>query len=270
MNKLIQTFLYTLRDQTRYKSFFILLAIAALFVFLVRGCYHMDYVVNGQKVDSVAFAQHVSNIVFQVICYGMFLMTTLLSMKLFSRDRNDGSTVMFLCRPVHRWQYVLGRILGTWMLCTLFMMTLHAVIFAITWSNTGQPVPGFLLASLVSSVNVLFITVTACLFSMFMPDFIAALACVGIIGIGFISETGYRIIQSDVFQAMSRGNVPTDSSLWRILFPKINMLQFYAGTMINDDAFKGMGYFHPVINVLIYIVCAGVVLMVVFNRKEVE
>jgi len=246
MNRLIQTVLYTLRDQTRYKSFFILLAIAALFVFLVRGCYHMDYVVNGQKVDSVAFARHVSNIVFQVICYGMFLMTILLSMKIFSRDRDDGSTVMFLCRPVQRWQYAFGRILGIWLLCTLFMMVLHAVIFVIAWLNTGQPVLGFLLASLVSSVNLLFITVTVCLFSMFMPDFIAALACVGIIGIGFISEIGHRIIQSDIFQAMSRGNIPDDAALWRLLYPKISMLQFYAGTVISDNIFQGMGYFHPV------------------------
>jgi len=103
-----------------------------------------------------------------------------------------------------------------------------------------------------------------------MPDFVAALSCMSIIGIGFVSEAGYRIMQIKVVQTMSQGTVPSDSSLWRILYPKINMVQYYAGTVIKDSEFLGMGPIHPVINIIVYLVLVGTVLVVVFNRREVE
>jgi ABC-type transport system involved in multi-copper enzyme maturation permease subunit len=269
MNNLIKTALYTIRDQTRHKSFYIILIISALFVFLIRGCYDANLTINQQKLDHTEIAWHISTIVFQVICYGMFLMTALLSMKIFSRDQSDGSTVMYLSRPVDRWQYVFGRISGIWVVCLLFMLLLHTIIFFITWSKTGNLVPGFLAASLIASINLLLITCMVCLFSLFMPDFVAAFASIGIIGIGFISETGYRILQSKIVQDISRGDLTTDASLWQICFPKFNMLQYYAGTVIKNSEFQGMGPIHPVINVLIYLIVAGVLLLVVFNRREI-
>ena len=111
---------YTIRDILRQKSFLVLLIISVLFILMIRSCYSGDFMVNGQKLDSVTVAFHASIVVFHVIAVGMFLMAALLSMKTFTRDNRDGSLTMFLSRPVFRWHYLFGRITGTWLVCLVF------------------------------------------------------------------------------------------------------------------------------------------------------
>ena len=43
---------YTLTDEVRQKSFIIMFVICAIFIFLVRGCYQGNYMVNGQALDA--------------------------------------------------------------------------------------------------------------------------------------------------------------------------------------------------------------------------
>jgi len=157
MNRFLKITGYTIRDQMRHKSFYVLLGLCLLFVLMIRGCYSGQYVVNGKSLDNITVAWHVSKIVFQVITSGMFLIVILISMKIFSRDHEDGSLVLFLSRPVFRQQYILGRVAGTWLLCLVFMFILHATIFLTLWVNTGVINPGYLTASLACSINLLFI-----------------------------------------------------------------------------------------------------------------
>ena len=159
MKNLLKITGYTLRDQTRHKSFYVLLGLSILFVLMIRGCYTGQYVINGKQLDNLTVAWHVSKIVFQVTASGMFLIVILLSMKIFSKDQEDGSQVLFLSRPVSRRQYIFGRIAGTWLLCLVFMLILHTTIFLTVWIKTGTPIHGYLTASLVCSINLLFIAV---------------------------------------------------------------------------------------------------------------
>ncbi len=96
MNNVLKIAVYTLRDQMRYKSFYVLLGLSILFILMIRGCFDGGYTVNGQMVDNATVAWHVSKIVFHQITVGMFLMAAMLSMKIFSRDRENGSLVLFL------------------------------------------------------------------------------------------------------------------------------------------------------------------------------
>ena len=127
-----------MRDQMRHKSFYVLLILSILFILTIRGCYDSGYTVNGKMVDTATVAWHVSKIVFHLIAAGMFLMVAMLSMKIFSRDHGDGSTVLFLSRSVFRWQYVIGRITGTWALCLVFMFILHLTVFLTVWVKNGN------------------------------------------------------------------------------------------------------------------------------------
>ena len=43
---------YTLTDEVRQKSFVIMFVVCAIFVFLIRGCYQGNYMVNGQLLDA--------------------------------------------------------------------------------------------------------------------------------------------------------------------------------------------------------------------------
>ena len=126
MDNVIKIAVYTLRDQIRHKSVYLLLGLSILFILMIRGCYDGEYTVNGKMVDNTLVAWHVSKIGFHLITVGMLLMACMLSMKIFSRDHEDGSAVLFLSRSVFRWQYVLGRITGTWVLCLFYCFNNYA------------------------------------------------------------------------------------------------------------------------------------------------
>jgi len=259
----------TIRDQMRHKSFYVLLGFSILFVLMIRGCYSGQYVVNGEPLDNITIAWHVSKIVFQVIASGMFLMVILLSMKIFSRDHEDGSLVLFLSRPVFRQQYIFGRIAGTWFLCLVFMFILHATIFLTVWVKTGVAIPGYITASLVCSINLLFIAVSVCFLSLYLPDFISAVFTVGILFVGYISDGGYQILSSQLLKTAIPSAAASPPALWRILYPKVYMVQAYADSIIGQSSFNNMGPLNPILNVLFYIILITTLMLIVFNKKEI-
>jgi len=269
MNRFFKITGYTIRDQMRHKSFYVLMAFCLLFVLMIRGCYSGQYVVNGEPLDNITIAWHVSKIVFQVIVSGMFLIVILISMKIFSRDHEDGSLVLFLSRPVFRQQYILGRIAGTWFLCLVFMFILHATIFLTVWVKTGVVIPGYLTASLVCSINLLFITVSVCFLSLYLPDFISAMFTVGILFVGYISDGGYQILNSEILKTALPSAAASHPALWRILFPKVYMVQAYADSIIGQSSFNNMGPLHPILNVSFFIFLITTLMLVVFNKKEI-
>jgi ABC-type transport system involved in multi-copper enzyme maturation permease subunit len=212
----------------------------------------------------------VSKIAFQVIAAGMFLMTAMLAMKMFTRDRDDGSMVLFLSRPVWRREYVLGRILGTWLLSVAFMLILHGTVFFAVWSKTGGVTPEFMIASVVCSVNLLFVILCVGLLSLYMTDFIGALFTLGIIFIGFISDGGHLLMSSSAMKSINpAGAVEAHLPLWRAVYPKLFMVQSYAGSIISHTPFTTMGPLHPVLNVVLFVVLLGIVLVWRFDKREI-
>jgi ABC-type transport system involved in multi-copper enzyme maturation permease subunit len=268
MDNVIKIAVYTLRDQIRHKSVYLLLGLSILFILMIRGCYDGGYTVNGKMVDNTLVAWHVSKIVFHLITAGMLLMACMLSMKIFSRDHADGSAVLFLSRSVFRWQYVLGRITGTWVLCLVFMFTLHSTIFLTVWTKTGTIISGYLIASMVCSISLLFVIVCVSFLSLFLPDFISALFTMGILFIGFISDGGHKLINSDVVRSAAP-SINMEPALWRILYPKVFMVQAYADTIISNSVFHNMGSVHPLLNLSFFIVLIITLMLALFNRKEI-
>ena len=258
-----------MRDRMRHKSFYVLLGLSILFVLAIRGCYNGRYIINGEIVANAAVARQVSRIVFQLIAAGMFLMASMLSMKIFSRDQEDGSTVLFLSRPVFRWQYVLGRVAGTWALCSVFMFILHLTIFLTVWAKTGTIIAEYLTASLVCSINLLFVIACTCFLSLFMPDFISALFTMGILFVGFISDGGYQIFNSDIARAAFHSPTNWGPALWRVLYPKVFMVQAYADSIISQSEFHPMGPLHPLLNLACYILLIMALMLGSFHRKEI-
>jgi ABC-type transport system involved in multi-copper enzyme maturation permease subunit len=188
-------------------------------------------------------------------------------MRVFSRDQEDGSMVMFLSRSVKRWQYVFGRISGIWILSTAFMFLLHLTIFLIILSHTGGMVSGYLTASLVCSVNLLFAIVLTCLLSLFLPNFIAAIFTLSIIGISYLSDGAYQAMQHELVKSFISGD--TSISLWRIIYPKVYLFQYYASTLISNSSVEGMGFMYTWFNVAVYTVVFAAAMLWSFHRKEV-
>lgn len=269
MVRIFRIALDTAEDHLRRKSFYLLLTAAILFILTIRSCYDADFTVNDRKIDPVTLAWHASIVVFHIISLGMNLMAILLAVRIFTRDSDDGTAALYLVRPVSRLQYVLGRMTGTWLLCTCLMFILHLTVFIIAWRKTGGIIPGYLSASLVCSANLLFIISLVCLLAFLLPDFIAALTALGLIAVGFVSDGGYQLLGSYIVKGMLTGSASGSVSAWRIFYPKVGMLQHYAATLITGDEFQAMGPVHPFINVAAYCALCIVLTITVFNRKEV-
>lgn len=259
---------HTVQDQLKRRSFYVLLALALFFVLTLRGCYDANYTVNGQPVSGVSVAWHASLIAFQLIASGMLMLAVLLATPLFTTDAQDGSMVLYLSRPVSRAQYLLGRLLGVWLLLSLFMLTLHGTVFLIAWQRTGDMIPGYLTASLLCAANLLFAITLSSLFSLFMPGFPAATLSLAIIVVGFISDGGQQLLNSQLVKTLLAGT-GTDAAWWRLLYPKLYMLQNYAVTVINGDEFHGFGPVHPMVNVLLYCVALLALMHCIFSRRDV-
>ena len=260
---------YTLLDQIRQRSFLVLLGMGIVLVLLTRACYNGAWSVNGQQIDGVTLAWHASLMAFQVIVTAMYLVVTLLAVRLFGRDRDDGSLVLFLSRPISRWQYALGRIAGLWILTGVCMFILHLTVFCVMWTKTGGTIPGFLSASLICSINLLFIIVLASLLSLYMPEIVAALAGVFVIVIGFVSDGGFQLMNSDLVRSAIPSEIAGTPALWRIVYPKFFMVQSWAGSLITREEFTNMGPVHPVVNLALYCGVLVTLLVVSFNRREI-
>ena len=263
---------YTLADEVRQRSFVVMFVICVIFIFLVRGCYHGDYMVNGQELEAGKIVIMVSKITFHVVVFGVMLLAALLSMRVFRRDRDEGMQSTILSKPITRWQYVMGTILGLWVLSTLFMFILHAIILLIVSINLNVVMPGYLAASLLCSLNLFFVVIAVLLLSLTMPDAMAFLCVMGIGIISFVADGIFAISHSPMAQEMMQqhGSQP-DWTGWRVvyyLWPKLSGTQNFASSLIGGEGFHEFGSIYPLINVLIYCLILGALLFWRFSNED--
>ena len=264
---------YTLTDEVRQKSFVIMFVICAIFIFLTRSCYQGNYMVNGQVLDAGTIIQVVSKVTFHVIAAGVMLVTALLSMRVFRRDRDDGMQSCILSKPIARWQYVAGKILGLWALSIIFMFILHSIVFITTSINLKVIMPEYLIASLLCSFNLLFVVVAVLLLSLLMPDIVAFLCVLGIGLVGFVADGIFAISHSQMAQAMiQQPGSQSDLTWWKVvyyLWPKLSGTQQFASSFIGSEGFHGFGSIYPLINVLFYCLILGTLLFRRFRNEDI-
>ncbi|TFG88250.1 MAG: hypothetical protein E4H16_05360 [Candidatus Atribacteria bacterium] len=264
---------YTLLDEARQKSFVIMFFICAIFIFLGRSCYQGNYIVNGQALDAGTVIWVVSKVIFHIIAVGVMIVTALLSMRVFRRDRNDGMQSCILSKPVARWQYVSGKIIGLWALSIILMFILHGIVFIITSIYSKVVMPEYLIASLLCFFNLLFVVVAVLLLSLLMPDIIAFLCVVGIGIVSFVTDGVFAISKSSMAQAMiQRPSSQSDLTWWKAvyyLWPKLSGTQQFASSFIVSEVSYRFGSIYPLINVLIYGSILGMLLFWRFRNEDI-
>ncbi len=264
---------YTLTDEVRQKSFIVMFIICALFIFLIRGCYQGNFIVNGQALDAEAVIRVMSKVTFHFIAVGVMFLAALLSMRVFRRDRDDGTQSCILSKPITRGQYVAGKIIGLWALSIIFMFILHGIVFIITSINLQIIMPEYLLASLICSFNLLFVIVTVLLLSLLMPDIVAFLCVMGIGIIGSVADGIFAISNSQMAQTI----IPPSSTLsgltgWKAayyLWPKLLSTQQFAASLIGREGFPELGSMYPIINVFTYSLILGILLFRRFRNENI-
>jgi len=266
---------YTLIDEVQQRSFVIMFVICAICVFLIRGCYQGNYMVNGQTLDAGTVVRTLSKATFHVIGAGVMVITALLSMRIFRRDRNEGMQSCILSKPLARWQYVMGKILGLWIVSTLFMFILHSIVFLITSINLKVFMPEYLMASLLCSINLLFVVIAVLLLSLLMSDIVAFLSVLGVGVVGFVADGIAAASHSQIAQAMlqqSTGHLQSDITWWKvvyILWPKLLGVQQLASSLIESESIHGIGSLYPLINVLVYCLILGALLFKRFKNEDI-
>jgi ABC-type transport system involved in multi-copper enzyme maturation permease subunit len=263
---------YAFADEVRQKSMIVMFLISALFVFLLRECYQGDYMVNGQALSADAIAWTLSKVIFHVIAAGAMFIAALLTMRVFKRDREEGMLSCIMAKPIDRWQYVAGKILGLWALSVLFMFILHGIVFFIASLSMKTLVPAYLAASLLCSINLLFVVLTVFLLSLMLPDIAAFLCAVGIGLASLAANSIYTLSQSPMGQAMmqqSADRAPSGFTGWKAvyyLWPNLFGTQQSAASLIGND---GGIPVYPLMNVLIYCLILGILLFLRFRNEEI-
>ena len=273
LSPIIKIARYTLTDEAKQKSFIIMFVICAIFIFLVRGCYQGNYMVNGQELDAKTIVGVVSRVVFHIIAVAVMLIAALLSMRVFRRDRDYGTQWYILSKPIARWQYVTGKILGLWVLSIIFMLILHGIVFAITSINLNVFLPEYLFASLLCSFNLLFVVVAVLLLSLLMPDIVAFLCIMGIGIISFVGDGISALIHSPMAQMMvQQPGVQSDLTWWKVvyyLWPKLSGTQQFASSLIGTERLHGFGSVYPLINILVYCLILCILLFWRFRKEDI-
>jgi ABC-type transport system involved in multi-copper enzyme maturation permease subunit len=268
MPELLRVAGFTLLDQIRQRSFYIMLGLCILLVLMLRSCYEGDYSINGQQIDSSTISATASQAAFHIIANISLLIAALLSMNVISRDHADGSDVLFLSHALPRRSYILGRTLGVWAVSFLFMFALHLTLFLIALTQGGVVISGYLTASILCSLNLFFIVFCVQLLSLHLPDFLAALVGLGIAGVSYISDSMHAVLNSQLLQDNLPSEFDQTPALWRVAWPKIMLLQQYATSAMGEVHFAGMGPLHPALNVGLYVLLLASLLVLSFSRRE--
>jgi ABC-type transport system involved in multi-copper enzyme maturation permease subunit len=266
---------YTLVDEMRHKSFVVMFVICAICVFLIRGCYQGNYMVNGQALDATTIVRTLSKVTFHIIAAGVMVIAALLSMRIFRNDRNEGMQSCILSKPIARWQYIMGKVIGLWVLSVLFMFILHSIVFLITSINLKVFMPEYLVASLFCSINLLFVVIAVLLLSLMMSDIVAFLCVLGVGIVGFVGDgiaaaSNSQLAQSIVQQ--SAGSPQSELTWWKIVYffwPKLLGVQQLASTLIEREAFHGFGSLYPLINIIFYCLILGALLFKRFGKEDI-
>ena len=266
---------YTLIDEVQQRSFVIMFVICAICVFLVRGCYQGNYMVNGQSLDAGTIVRTLSKVTFHIIGAGVMVIAALLSMRIFRRDRDEGMQSCVLSKPIARWQYVTGKILGLWVVSVLFMFILHSIVFLVTSIDLKIFMPEYLIASLICSVNLLFVVIAVLFLSLLMPDIIAFLCVLGVGAVGFVADGIAAASHSQIAQTMLQqpgGSPQSDLTWWKVVYyvwPKLLGVQQLAASLIESKSFHGFSTIYPLMNVLLYCLILGALLFKRFRNEEI-
>ena len=135
--------------------------------------------------------------------------------------------------------------------------------------------PEYLVASLLCSINLLFVVIAVLLLSLMMPDIVAFLCVLGIGIVGFVADGIAAASHSQIAQAMlqqSAGHPQPDLTWWKVVYllcPKLLGDQQLASSLIESESSHGFGPIYPLINILLYCLILGALLYKRFGNEDV-
>jgi hypothetical protein len=155
------------------------------------------------------------------------------------------------------------------------MFILHSIVFLITSINLKVFMPGYLVASMLCSINLLFVIIAVLLLSLLMSDIIAFLSVLGVGVVGFVADgiaaASHSQIAKAIVQQPGTGQ-QSDITWWKVvyvLWPKLLGVQQLASSLIDSESLHGIGPLYPLINILVYCFILGALLFKRFKNEDI-
>jgi len=264
----------TIADVARQKSFIAIVIAGVVILLMMRGCWDMNMVVNGQRVGGSALSTPLLKAVFTAIGAGAMFIAGLLSMRAFRRDREEGTLAFILSKPVARSHYLVGKMGGLWLLMTALMSLLHGVVFLIHYHHTGSLGAGCIAAMALTSLNVLFMVLAVALLGLWLPEIFAFLVACGVVGGAFIFDALARAARSEVVQSMwAQTSIQDETAWWKIVYvvwPKSGALQYGAASLLDGLALPPSGdLILPLVSIAGYCLALWLLILLRFGREEI-
>ena len=261
-------------DVLRQKSFVVLCLLCVFLVFMVRGCWGAKMMINGREVSGGDFAVPILKVVFVIVSAAVMLVAGLLSMRAFRRDREEGMQALILSKPVARPHYLIGKIGGLWFLLTAFMLVLHGAILLIHFQHSGAVGLGYLAASAMSALNVLFVVLAVSLLSLLLPEIFAFLAVFGIVAGAFVFDAIAGAARSAAMQSMlAHSSIRDEVTWWKVVYwiwPKSGALESAAASFIDPSSAVAAGdVLVPLASIIVYCLVLCALVFARFEREEI-
>ena len=160
MTELKTLFFNTIQKEYRSKTLVFLLILS----FLLLSVLNM----NSSNLDIIG-EKLKFKIIYSIVDIWSFILAVILGVDCIGSDRNNNVLLQIMALPVNRWQYLLARIVGTWLIVILYY-TATIVAACLMFSEDMESVGNiFGFAFLINSLIIMAVIVISILYSFFLP-----------------------------------------------------------------------------------------------------
>lgn len=199
-------------------------------------------------------------------CISLFgtLIATFLGIGLISKEIEKRTVYTVLSKPIHRYQFILGKYLGLvlTLLVNVSAMTLSLIGLVYLWE--GMSSPGLLFAMVFIFLELLLITASALLFSTFSSPTLSAIFTLCLFVVGHLSAD-LRLFATRFGGTITKFSAET---LYYLL-PNLSRLNFKDQAVHGveiDGSIATLSFLYAVLYIAMLILAA----MAVFRRRDFE
>ena len=252
-----------LRECVRHRGIYVIVLMALIFIFLGKGCNAGTVKGGGIFFDQTSLQRMAMSVAFHGIGFWSMMLCGLVAAGVLTKELEDGTAVMVLCRPVGRASFVAGKLLSVLIISLITLFVLAGVYCVLLYMDTGTVPLRIFISIGVMSLNLLLYALMIIFFSLFLPRLIAPLFGMFVYVISFLAAVPFYFKQLKIFLEPS----DTVIELHRLL-PRFGDLHFLGASFIDRvPSFSDMAV--PLASVSVYCVLLWSLIILVFQRKQI-
>lgn len=247
----------------RTKMFYVICLLMLSFVLLSRGC-----TMGNSPVASTILSQNARqnlpvSIAFHMISFWSMVLCGLIASSVLPKELEEKKLIMVLSRPVKRCVFLAGKMLAVFFLSSLFFFLFISIFFVFRYLDGAYINPKIVPASIIFQLNIILMVIGGFFSSLLLPRMLAPLAGLFVYMISFGIEIPFYFNRLRILWEPSALLQTVHT-----LFPRIGEVQFLCGSLLHSlPSMKE--FFVPIGNVILYSVILWLLVVVIFNRKQI-